>query len=91
MQQRAWFLKQRYGISVEEFDEMLAKQGGGCAICNRPSHGAGARPLHVDHDHATGKFRGVLCASCNRALGYFQESPERIERAASYLRNSMSA
>lgn len=53
------------GVSIEEYDRMLAAQGGGCAICHNPPKN---RRLHVDHDHKTGKVRGLLCFRCNRAL-----------------------
>src|SRR5437899_4206973 len=57
--------KSRTGIPQEEYDERLAAQGGGCAICgNAPK----TRRLHVDHDHKTGKVRGLLCHRCNRRL-----------------------
>jgi hypothetical protein len=55
----------RYGIGAAEFDELDAQQGGVCAICGRES------PEHVDHDHETGKVRGILCFNCNGGLGQF--------------------
>ena len=81
----------RYGITAERFDEMLAEQGGGCAICRRPSKG---NNLSVDHDHACcstrkkscGKcVRGLLCEDCNRAIGMFEDDHERLKRALEYL------
>lgn len=94
-QGRAWYhrnrdrarhnvLMKRHGISLEEFDRMLAEQGGGCAICGRPPNGHGA--LHVDHCHTTGKIRGLLCFSCNYAVGALQDEPDLFELAAEYLR-----
>jgi hypothetical protein len=62
---------------------MLADQDGGCAICGDPSPEQGS--LHVDHDHATGRVRGLLCVSCNNALGAFRESFETFRAAADYL------
>ena len=57
--------KSRTGLPLAEYDALLAAQGGGCAICgNAPK----TRRLHVDHDHKTGKVRGLLCHRCNRAL-----------------------
>ena len=65
------------------YDAQLVKQGGGCAIC-------GARPkvrrLNVDHEHLSGAVRGLLCARCNRGLGWFADRPERLEGAALYLK-----
>ena len=71
-----------YGITLEEYNTMLAAQGGGCAICGNPP---GARSLHVDHDHATGEVRGLLCIGCNVALGGFRDDPELLARAIDYL------
>ena len=80
---RRSYLKRTYGITVEEYDAMLAAQGGGCAIC-----GAAPREdisLHVDHDHATGAPRGLLCFRCNNALGDFGDDRDRLIAAAAYL------
>lgn len=83
-------LRAMYGISAEEYDEMLAKQGGGCAICGAEDtyHQSGRRAdrLPVDHDHDTGVVRGILCSPCNRAIGFLKDDPELLERAARYLR-----
>ena len=72
----------RYGISEERYNELLAKQGGVCAICLLQPEG---KDLGVDHDHATGRIRGLLCVGCNGAIGMLREDPEIIERAAHYL------
>ena len=58
-------------------------QGGVCAICFGP--GVASRRLAVDHDHNTGKVRGLLCADCNRALGGFKEDPTTLGRATTYI------
>ncbi|MEU3525040.1 endonuclease VII domain-containing protein [Streptomyces sp. NPDC038707] len=76
---RAGHLKRRYGITETERDELIASQGGVCCTC--PS----AVPVHVDHCHETGRVRGVLCFSCNAALGQFKDQPEVIRRAAAYV------
>lgn len=74
-----------YGMAAGDFDRMLAEQGGGCAICRtREWPGHGNRP-HVDHDHATGAVRGILCGSCNQGLGRFNDDPTRLRAAADYL------
>jgi hypothetical protein len=86
-QKAAWnrqsYLKRTYGITVEQYEEMLAVQGGVCMICKQPR--PENRTLHVDHDHATGEIRGLLCFRCNNALGDFEEQYELFRRAADYL------
>ena len=71
-----------YGLRPGEYAELLAKQGGKCAICRKVPR---KRYLAVDHDHATGKIRGLLCFFCNSALGVFEFSPATARRAAVYL------
>ena len=87
---RAIHLRARYGIDQNGYDALLRKQGGLCAVCGEPPKKAGrahwSGKLCVDHDHATGRVRGLLCNSCNLAIGYIQ-SPETLERAAQYLRD----
>ncbi|MFD9337859.1 endonuclease VII domain-containing protein [Streptomyces sp. NPDC060028] len=80
---RAGHLKRSYGITEGERDEMITAQGGVCAICRE------APPEHVDHDHQTGKVRGVLCFSCNAALGQFKDRPDVIRRAAAYVEGNL--
>ena len=72
-------LKRKYGITIEEFDALLAAQGGGCAICGNPDAD------NVDHDHVTGKVRGILCFTCNVAIGLVSEDEERLVGALHYL------
>lgn len=72
-----------YGVAAATIDAMLIAQGHRCAICRRPP---GKRGLGVDHDHATGQVRGMLCGPCNMALGGFRDNPEFCEHAADYLR-----
>lgn len=79
-------LKAAYGISLAQYEEMLVAQDGRCKICGSDKADSRGRSLHVDHDHLTGKVRGLLCNQCNHAIGLLQDSPERFERAASYLR-----
>jgi hypothetical protein len=76
-------LRQLYGITLERFETMLAGQGGRCAICRKPF--PSALDTHVDHDHATGRVRGILCSACNNGLGRFRDNPAVLRRAASYL------
>ncbi|WLW56308.1 endonuclease VII domain-containing protein [Streptomyces sp. YU58] len=78
-QSRRDHLKRHYGITEAERDELIASQGGVCCIC------LAAVPEHVDHCHKTGRVRGVLCFSCNAALGQFKDRPDAIRRAAAYV------
>jgi hypothetical protein len=81
-------LKQLYGITIEQFEAMLAAQRNTCAIC--PHRFKSTRDAHVDHDHATGRVRGILCTSCNNGLGRFRDDPVLLRRAARYLQPSRS-
>ena len=79
-------LKAKYGIGLVEFAELLAKQGGACALCGATDPGVSwGRNLHVDHDHATGRIRGLLCQPCNTSLGKFKEDPALLRKAANYI------
>jgi hypothetical protein len=78
--------RHKYKLSVVEYEELLAAQGGVCAICSIPP---GKRRLHVDHDHATGKVRGILCNSCNTGLGHFRDDPVLLDLARRYLTQPM--
>lgn len=85
---RAMNLK-KYGITPEEYDEMAATQDNVCASCGLPetaNNQHGPLPLAVDHDHETGKVRGLLCMRCNRCLGMLGDNAERIEKLAAYKR-----
>lgn len=73
-------------IGVAEYDDMLAKQKGKCAICLCEPRETVA--LAIDHDHDTGVVRGLLCTVCNWALGRFRDDPSRFDAAARYLRDS---
>lgn len=72
----------RFGLSETDFNAMLQRQNGRCAICGRDEQ------LVIDHEHnAVGRVRGLLCTACNTGLGHFGDDPERLIRAASYLTN----
>lgn len=75
--------KSKYGIPHGTYAELLAQQGGGCAICGTPEQAG--KSLHVDHDHKTSRVRGLLCDLCNRGIGYFADDPTRLRAAAEYL------
>ena len=76
---RNYHLRRRYGISADDADRMLAEQDGLCAICRE------APAEHVDHDHKTGRVRGLLCFNCNGALGQFRDRRDLMLAAISYL------
>lgn len=77
-------LKYHYVITLEKYNEMFEKQGGMCGICGR--HQSELKTsLHVDHDHQTGKIRGLLCTNCNTALGLLKENQDTLFSAQVYL------
>ena len=78
---RKW-IKSEYGMSEDQYAESFNRQGGACAVCRLPNRSTNR--MHIDHDHATGKFRGLLCSQCNTMLGLFGDSPDRLRSAASY-------
>jgi len=73
-----------YGITLEQYNEIREAQSGRCAICKRHESEL-KRALHVDHDHATGKVRGLLCEDCNVALGRFRDDAAALFNAFTYL------
>jgi hypothetical protein len=73
-----------YGITADEYQQIYAHQGGRCFICRR-AKGTSGRRLAVDHCHATGRVRGLLCRPCNRMLGHGRDSITFFFRAADYL------
>lgn len=80
----------KFGITIEDYEKMLAAQGGGCAICHRTDkvidgHLGTPKMFPVDHDHKTGRMRGILCDRCNRGIGLLQDSVELIKSALKYL------
>ena len=83
---KAYRLRYRHGISIEQYEHMLEDQNYLCAVCQRYPQANLKNPWHVDHDHVTGKVRGILCHSCNTALGNLNDDPDILERALNYLR-----
>jgi hypothetical protein len=77
---REYHLRRRYGITGADFEAMVQAQGGTCAVCD-------GKPEHVDHDHATGEVRGVLCFNCNQALGNARDDLKVLKGLAAYLRS----
>lgn len=82
---RTYQLKKKYQLTDEQYEDMLESQDGKCAICEATDPGRGNKYFVVDHDHDTGKVRGLLCNNCNRVLGLFGDSAETIESAITYL------
>lgn len=76
-------MRRRYGISKAKYDALFTAQGGLCAICRAAC--TTGRSLAVDHDHKTGRVRGLLCANCNFGLGKFRDSSALLSAAINYL------
>ena len=76
-------LKARHNLSPIEYDEMLKEQTGVCAICGNHNHNG--NQLSVDHDHLTGRTRGLLCIHCNTVLGYMNDNTNLLQKAMDYL------
>ena len=87
-ERRAYDMKSKYGITPEQYEEMLAAQGGVCAICKKgdPKHKSDNWP--IDHNHSTGEVRGLLCSPCNTLIGLAQEDVDILMSAAAYLMTS---
>lgn len=84
--QRDNHLRRLYGISIQDYNTIFERQNGKCAICKKESEATGKNSrLHVDHDHKTGKTRGLICYKCNIAMGFLAEDEERIYRILDYL------
>jgi hypothetical protein len=81
--EREGHLLRKFGNTLDEYDRLLKEQGGGCGICGAPHPETGS--FHVDHDHETGRVRGLLCFRCNAGLGQFDESVEKLLSAIAYL------
>ena len=79
---RAQRRKQRYALDTSSFARLLATQSNQCAICRSPEPGC------VDHCHVTGRVRGILCRSCNIALGQFRDDPRIVLAAAAYVEDA---
>lgn len=77
-------LKRKFGVNYNQYQAMLKEQENKCFICREPE-GVSGRILSVDHDHVTGKVRGLLCTNCNTALGKFKDSLDNLKKAIEYL------
>ena len=78
-------LKIKYGISLEEYESINIAQGKRCRICRTAEFGGKRTTFCVDHDHCTGKIRGLLCSNCNNGLGHFRDNTELLSKAIHYL------
>lgn len=78
----------KFGLTPEAYVALVEAQGGGCAVCGVERCGDGRR-LHVDHDHTTGRVRGVLCAECNTSLGKMRDDPSLLRRLADYAEGNL--
>lgn len=75
----AWQLKHYYNITIEDYNRMMSEQRGVCVLCGKPPTQRRFKKLHVDHDHKTGKVRGLLCRGCNGLVGWYESHKEKLE------------
>lgn len=79
-------IRKTLGVSEQQYQDLFRAQGGRCAICASGNPGGKRERFCIDHCHATGVIRGLLCVSCNSGLGYFKDDIHRLEGAISYLK-----
>ena len=82
-------MRSKYGLSLVDYQKLADAQENVCAICGGPPKGRGAK-LYVDHNHGTGKIRGLLCVTCNAGIGQFQDCVNLLQRAINYLERANS-
>jgi hypothetical protein len=75
-----------YGLTVDQYNDILLEQNGVCAICAKPENTSSKGVLSIDHDHNSGKVRGLLCDTCNRGLGHFYDNISLLYNAIKYLK-----
>jgi hypothetical protein len=80
-----WHIKDTYGLTPDEVDDMLHKQRGLCKLCRKPM-----KRINVDHCHKTGCIRGLVCRNCNFAIGCFNDDPALMRRAARHVEQCRS-
>ncbi|MEV6547987.1 endonuclease VII domain-containing protein [Streptomyces sp. NPDC051597] len=85
---REYNLRSLYGISESDFQDLLATQGGKCALCPMIFANIGRRNLCVDHDHVTGRVRGLLCRRCNSSIGQLGDDVDGLRRALAYVESA---
>ncbi len=84
-------VKHKYGITTEQWDALFAMQGSCCGVCKSPDPGRKTGHWSTDHDHVTGKVRGILCNGCNVALGQVNDDPNRLRMLAEYLEKEVGS
>lgn len=85
---REWMLRNKYNLSLEDYDRMFETQNGLCALCGNPetlTRNGVVKRLAVDHDHETNRVRALLCDNCNHGLGNFMDDPGLMRQAAEYV------
>lgn len=85
LRRRKYFYKRKYNLTIEDYEALLKSQNYVCAMNGEKFKG---REPFVDHDHTTGKIRGLLCGKCNFGLGHFDDQINKLQNAISYLRKS---
>lgn len=80
---RNYHLNTKYGISIEQKEQMMIKQNNNCSICKNKFKNS--KDCNVDHNHKTGEIRGLLCYRCNTGIGYFKENVIILQEAIKYL------
>ena len=81
------FIKRTYGITYDEYVKLHESQNGKCAICESEISSSRSTKLFIDHDHATGVVRGLLCSKCNHGLGLFNDDERFLLNAIKYLKS----
>jgi hypothetical protein len=89
-QHRSNHLKRKYGITLADYETMLASQNNSCAICKSESPKRNSQYFMVDHNHQTGEVRGLLCHPCNSAIGLLGDNISSLEAAVTYLSTTVN-
>lgn len=82
-------IKNTFGLSKEDYLNILVEQDNKCKLCEKPFQGLNGRDVHVDHCHETNKVRGILCMPCNVALGMLGDNEEGLTRALNYVKGKI--
>jgi len=84
-ERKKYHITHQYGLSLQEYNEILLKQNYKCAICGKPLDLENRKHTNIDHDHMTGVIRGILCNYCNSVLGYAFDNPDILQNAQDYI------